>query len=276
MTNTEPLIDPTATPAPDPAPDPSPEPAPTPDPAPQPDPAPEPAPDPAQEPADEPPLGTIKIGDADVEVGEDVAKHVAELQKQVDDAGASHVPEDGYALNVPEALADKVKPDADDPRVAKLFEIAKDKNWGQDTVDALVAMECENILAGHVADAQAKNDETAKLVKAFDPEGVLGEEGALKKAQEVGNWAVNVLADAIKANPGISEEITFSTTTANGIAMLQAFQNATRVGAGPRPSEASDAPNPWAQDTFNLTAQGDIVRDNPELAAALKEQAASA
>ncbi len=218
---------------------------------------------------------TIKIGDADFEVPGDVATHVAALQKQIDD-GAPQTPTDGYQLNVPEAFADRVQADPNDPRVEKLFEIAKTNGWKQDTVDALVAMEYANVAAAVEADTQAQANEKESLIKMMDPDGAMGGEAALAKATEYGTWAVGLLGDDLKANPALMDELRFMTTTANGVALLKAIKDRTSVAAAPRASDANAQPNPFATDTFNLTDQGRIMRENPDLAASLKAQIGTA
>ncbi len=188
------------------------------------------------------------------------------------DVTQSPPPED-YRLNVPEAYADRIQADLGDPRVEGLFEIAKANGWKQDVVDELVALEYANAAAAAQADTQAHASEKEALIKLMDPDGTLGGEGAMKAAQDVGNWAVNVLSGDIKANPAIADEIRFSATTANGVAMLQAFMNRTKISAAPRARDAGGPPNPWSSTHFNLTEQGRIVRENPDLAASLKAQA---
>lgn len=181
-------------------------------------------------------------------------------------------PED-YQLNVPEAYADRISADPGDPRVEKLFEIARANGWKQDAVDALVEMEYASVTAAAQADADAHASEKEALIKMMDPDGTLGSEGAMHAAQDVGNWAVGVLSADIKANPAIADEIRFSATTANGVAMLQALMKRTKISAAPRAHEASDQHNPWNSTHFNLTEQGRIVRENPDLAEALKARA---
>ena len=187
--------------------------------------------------------------------------------------GANRVPEDGYQLTVPESLAGTIEADPDDPRVEQLFEVAQANNWSQDMVDQVVALEYANLAAGAQTDAQVHAQEKAALVKSIDPSGALGEEAALHKAAEYGRWAVDLLAGDMKANPGLMDELKFLTTTANGVALLKAFRDHTQVGGVPRPADATTTINPFAKDTFNLTVQSRIARDNPELAESLKAQA---
>ncbi len=52
------------------------------------------------------------------------------------------------------------------------------------------------------------------------------------------------------------------------------FGEASKVGGGTNPPSAGGAdPNPWRKETFNLTAQGRILRDDPAKAARLKAEA---
>jgi len=220
---------------------------------------------------------TLKIGDTDVQVSAEVAKHVQDLEGRLAESGKNQVPDGGYELNVPEKLAGQIQADANDPRVASLFEIAKANNWPQSVVDGVVALEYQNQVQAAEADTQAHANEKATLVKMIDPDGALGEAGALKKAGEDGQWLVSLLANDIKTNPGIQDEIKFLSTTANGWAVMKAIRDSVGVGAVPRPADASaSASNPFASDTFNLTEQAKLVRGNPDLAQTLKAQAASA
>jgi len=45
------------------------------------------------------------------------------------------------------------------------------------------------------------------------------------------------------------------------------------VGGGTNPPPADSGVNPWKKETFNLTMQAKIVRENPALAAKLKQEA---
>jgi len=52
------------------------------------------------------------------------------------------------------------------------------------------------------------------------------------------------------------------------------FGDSGKVGGGTNPPGAGGAEvNPWKKDTFNLTQQAKILRENPALAARLKAEA---
>lgn len=45
------------------------------------------------------------------------------------------------------------------------------------------------------------------------------------------------------------------------------------IGAGTNPGEPNQTPNPWAKETFNLTEQAKLLRDNPALAESMRKAA---
>lgn len=148
-------------------------------------------------------------------------------------AASSSVP-DVYALNLPEDLTGRVELSADHPLYAPASDWARKWNLPQAAFDELVAIQ-----AGHEAGSGIdQGAERTKLIEAFSENGRLSPAQAQAKADEIGRWAVGLLAGEAKRNPAIVNELVALTATADGVALLRALKN--RVGEA-RPPRAGHA-----------------------------------
>lgn len=54
---------------------------------------------------------------------------------------------------------------------------------------------------------------------------------------------------------------------------LKKMATGAGIGAGTNPGEPNSTPNPWAKETFNLTEQARLLRENPALAESMRKAA---
>lgn len=155
----------------------------------------------------------------------------ADAPEAVSEAGGG-VP-DVYALNLPEDLTGRVELSSDHPLYAPASDWARKWNLPQAAFDELVAIQ-----AGHEAGSGIdQGAERTKLIEAFSEGGRLSPAQAQAKADEIGRWAVGLLAGEARRNPAIVNELIALTATADGVALLRALKS--RVGEA-RPPRAGN------------------------------------
>lgn len=109
-----------------------------------------------------------------------------------------------------------------------------------------------------IAELEAKNAETEAKVRAMEITKLRS-----KLLSEAGLPAD--LADRVRGET--EEEIKAD------LESLKAIVKPKNVGGGGVPQASKDQKNPWKRETFNLTEQARILRENPTLAASLKVEA---
>lgn len=109
-----------------------------------------------------------------------------------------------------------------------------------------------------IAELEARNAETEAKVRAMEitrlRSKLLADEGLPAD-----------LADRVRGET--EEEIKAD------LESLKAIVKPKNIGGGGVPQASKDQKNPWKRETFNLTEQARILRENPTLAASLKVEA---
>lgn len=131
-------------------------------------------------------------------------------------------------VKLPEGVELKVNPD--DPRIPILRDLALKNNWTQDQVDALVALDAQQVIASHTAEAARLTAEKSKLGANADDR-------------------IKAVASAVKTLPGISAdelaEVQVLTATASGVSFLErllAKANGAVPGAGGHQPQTPSTP----------------------------------
>lgn len=134
-------------------------------------------------------------------------------------------------VKVPEGLDVKINPD--DPRVPVLRELALKNGWTQDQVNDLVALDAQQVIASHAAEATRLAGEKQKLGANADD-----------RIKAAASW--------VKSLPGVSAdelgEIQILTATASGVSLLEklmAKANGAVPGASgnpPSPPKPAEVP----------------------------------
>lgn len=134
-------------------------------------------------------------------------------------------------VKVPQGL--ELKIDEKDPRVPALREMAVKHRWSQETVDALIAFEAQQKIAGHTAEMERVAAEDKKL----------GDNGKARK-DAISTWAKG-LRDRNEITAEEFEEIRQTVAFAAGVSLLEklmAKASGTVPGHQPNPN-----PNPNPQ-----------------------------
>lgn len=131
-------------------------------------------------------------------------------------------------VKVPDGVELKINPD--DPRIPVLRDLALKNNWTQDQVDALVALDAQQVIASHAAEATRLAAEKQKLGANADD-----------RIKATASW--------IKSLPGISAdelaEVQILTATASGVSLvekLMAKANGAVPGAGGHEPQTPSTP----------------------------------
>ena len=117
-------------------------------------------------------------------------------------------------------------------------------------------------------------DYATDQVKAFEAQtaAFTAEMGKLgDKAQSRIDGATQFLKAKLPASQ--FEAIQAAVTTAAGVEAIEALMKIASGPSLPTGPAVSAGPNPWSKDTFNLTRQGQILKENPQLAAQFRSAA---
>lgn len=158
--------------------------------------------------------------------------HQTETEKRA--ALAARKPEDikfeiklPEGVKAPDGLDLKINPD--DPRIPVLRELAIQNGWTQEQVDSLVALDAQQMLAGHAAEQTRIEAETKKLGP-----------NAPARQGAITNWAKG-LADKGEITAEEHEAIRFVAVDAAGISVLEKLM-AKASGVVPGPGNGNHAP----------------------------------
>ena len=215
-------------------------------------------------------MDVITKGEAPVEFPEYLGTESASTVDYNPSSEGSHP----FQVQVPEGMEDKVVVDMDSPMAQAAMAFAAAKGMSQDDFNDLTSAYFNVADVQPAADQPDFDGERKKLVDTFDEGGRLSPPQALARAQEIGNWAVGLLADELKTSPDLIDELSHLTSTADGVRLLKSLRD--NIGESRPPKSAALTPggrNPFARDQFNLTEQARIARENPALAARMKAQA---
>jgi len=177
--------------------------------------------------------------------------------------------------------------DSNDPMVPKrrLDEVIAERNRYKEQVDERdtqladlkTGAKDNEVLKAQIADLQAKNKQAAedheKQLK--DQRFAFAVERAVAKADARNVKAVVALLDASKISLdgenllGFDEQVT-ALKKSDPFLFGVDLKGRTPEGTG-KPPRAQE--NPWKKETFNLTKQGEILRNDPDSAARLKAEA---
>jgi len=209
-------------------------------------------------------------------LGEELAKQVEEKLKGQGKEGkdidavigndGSHVPADKFeALKSEKAAAEKLATDTAN-QLKQLKDAGDPEKLKTDLAEAQSKLtELEKGHAAEVSKIRKSNLVTLKVIsEAHDPSDVVSALDLEKITLDEKGEIVGGLEDQIKDLKGRKPH----------------WFKAAEVGAtgGIPPNQGGKAAasvNPWKKDTFNLTEQGRILRDTPDLAAKLMGQAGS-
>jgi hypothetical protein len=142
----------------------------------------------------------------------------------------------------------------------------------------------ETTLMGEINRVLVDNEARAAILEAKGvPELLLPTmRSRLKVVETDGKFGVQVLNDRGNQDYVVKGGNTVPSTIADLVAKFKAdpkfgraFDASERSGGGANPpgQGGGGRPNPWAKDTFNLTEQMKLLRSDPALAAAMKQQA---
>lgn len=153
-----------------------------------------------------------------------LAKAAADLRRKVSEKEAEkpQAPE-SYELRVPEELAERIKPIADDPLAKSAMDWAKKHGIPQEAFDELAAAFYGDI-AGKMPD-QAK--EMDALKQALGPK-------AESDIKELDAWAAGLLGEDFKKSPELLEAALRLSSTAAGVMLLKTIKD--KIGERPVPT----------------------------------------
>ncbi len=162
------------------------------------------------------------------------------------DGGSAPAPSGVYELVVPEALADRIQPDPEDPRWGPLQEVGRKHGFSQDAINDILALAYQ-----HDVDQAAADDQwSADQAKALD--AALGDNAA-KIKDELGRWFGGLVARHLRADPlapaedqaraaAMLREAQVWTQSAEGVLLLKAIKDAIGEHAPPPPGPDAGPP----------------------------------
>lgn len=158
-----------------------------------------------------------------------LAKAAADLRRKVSEKEAEkpQVPE-SYELRVPEELAEKIKPIADDPLAKSAMEWAKKHAISQSAFDELAA-----VFYGDVAGKMTNPEQEMEVLKQS-----LGR-NAESEIKALGAWANGLLEEEFKASPELLGEALRLSSTAAGVRLLKAIKDKIGEHHVPTPRDSA-------------------------------------
>ena len=144
---------------------------------------------------------------------------------------------DTYELVLPKDLEDRIEINAEDPRIAKLNEIARARNLNQDTYNDLIALGLGHDAADAQAEAQWSADQKAALHKLYGAE-------LDSRLRALGEWGGAYFSRELQ-DPDMAEELHALTHSAGGVKLLSAVRE--RLDETPLP-DGRDAGTPALTD----------------------------
>lgn len=206
--------------------------------------------------------------------------------KEAADAHAAEIEElnNTHAEAIKQATAGKPDEAAIQKRVDTAVANAQ-KKWEKDNkpkLDRLPVVEAalrEALVDGAAQSAIAAEEGVADLLlphvqKRIKVEEYTREDGTIGFKAVPLDKAGNPLAGD-KGEPGKIVDLVkeFKASETFGMAFKGTGRQGTGAGAGAGGGSTTGQVNPWAEKTWNLTAQAKIIRENPALAEALRKQA---
>ncbi len=143
--------------------------------------------------------------------------------------GKPQAPE-SYELKVPEALAERIKADPEQPLAKAAMEFAKKNGLSQEQFNELSALYFEGQVSGTLDQAV----ERASLEKALGPDAKAQMDG-------LGQWVSGLLGQDFQKNPGLLMAAEALASSSEGVLLLKALKD--RIGEKSVPS-SREAPAP--------------------------------
>lgn len=141
-----------------------------------------------------------------------LVKSHADLRRKLSEQ-RPEVPE-AYDLAVPQDLAERVRPDADDPLAKSAMDWAKKHGLGQEAFSELAAL-----YYGRLAEGAIDRDaEVGKLKSVFGAK-------VERELEGLGRWVEGLLGDALSGNPEVTAALHRLTSTADGVLLVKAFKD---------------------------------------------------
>lgn len=136
-------------------------------------------------------------------------------------------PPESYEIKVPEALAERIKADPEDPLAKGAMDWARSQGLGQDAFDALAKLYFERQAASSLDPAA----EQASVEKALG-------DNAKAELDGLGQWVGGLLGQDFKKNPGLLMAAEALASSSEGVLLLKALKD--RIGEKGIPSAKAD------------------------------------